>query len=159
VSTSVFHISSLNQPAPGLNTSARKPMQTERKFSSNRPIDVVCERIMSVIEQGWAYRSVLSEYELRVEALWGAVTWGVQRMRAENRQLRARVRQLEQALARAGVVTAAVMMPLAVSDLWQRTGDPIQIERGFRKMGRSRRRGLEDSTRAQEYVVMTPIAA
>jgi hypothetical protein len=101
----------------------------------------------------------LVEFTLRVEALWGAVAWGVQQLRAENRQLRARVRQLEQALALAGVITATIMAPMAISDLWQRTSDPIPVERGFRKTGRARRRGLEDSTVATERLYKTPIAA
>jgi hypothetical protein len=93
-----LHIESMNQPATALNSGARKPVKTELKFACRRPIDPVCERIVTAIDGGWSYRSVAAEWTLTVGALWEVVAWGVRKLREENRELRKQIRSLEQTL-------------------------------------------------------------
>lgn len=160
-----LHVDSMRLDAVRRDTKARKVAEKKQRFASNRPIDAVCERIITNIEQGWTYRSVLSEYTLRVEALWGAVTWGIRRLRAENRELRARVRSLEMAMRQAGMAvaaTACLVIGISINDAWRAavTDDSNSMERSFkRKRGRSRRRGLEDSTAQVQIRQFTPAAA
>ena len=67
----------------------RKSVGRAQFMGGNRPIEIVCDRLLRDFERGTSLRSVAKMYELRVEGLEGV--------------LRDRLRALEAGMRRAGI--------------------------------------------------------
>ncbi len=118
---------------------SRKPMQSAALsggIECSRPIELVCDRIVRDFERGVSLRSLGKMYQQPVLTLEGI--------------LRDRLRLLEASLRRAGVAaaaTACLLVCVSISDVWEASqNDQAAISRAFRKTGRARKRGLEDSS-------------
>ncbi len=107
----------------------RKPLARERHFSSVLPIELVRVRIARDFERGLSIASLCIMYQIRSKAL--------------QEILRGRLRELEAAMRRAGVVVACGLMAVLGVEAWRTVTAPgVVVARVVR--GRRRSRGLED---------------
>jgi hypothetical protein len=120
------------------NTIPRKPVERARLFSSKRPIGPVSERVVIDFERGVSLHSLGILYRTRVDTLQGV-------LRETMVASRQRIRTLEAAVRRAGLVVAMGLLGLMGIDAWDAAAgcDAVEIQRAFRAR-RGRRRGLED---------------
>jgi hypothetical protein len=117
----------------------RKPVESKANPGGNRPIEVVCDRIVRDWERGVTLRSLGKMYELRVESLEGI--------------LRDRLRALESAMRKAGVA-AICLLGLAVGvdamdGAWN-AGAPVA--RAFRVRSRRSRRDEAVTIEVEEHL-------
>lgn len=115
---------------------ARQAADITRQRAGIRPVlPVVGERICRDFERGLSLRSLGKRWPgLGVATL--------------EEILRVRLRELEAAVRRAGVVTAAtacLLMGVSLADVCGLRPE-APMERSFHKCGRARKRGLEDSS-------------
>jgi hypothetical protein len=131
--------SALHTPNRGQREGTRNPTFAQanvgRRDVGRIPLlPIVQDRMVRDFERGVRIRSLASIYQVRVAEMEGI--------------LRRRLRELEAAVRRAGsaaVATMLVLVGVSVADLYEAAaGEVPGVERGFRRSGRARKRGLED---------------